>query len=60
MSKRHFNDLLVFLTISRVKIGSEFTRNLSLKVAIEASGMLDDRYEFVELDRPGSDAGNAS
>jgi hypothetical protein len=27
-------------------------RNLALKVAVEAPGVLDDRYEFVELDRP--------
>ncbi|MDC9822649.1 hypothetical protein PRN20_02785 [Devosia sp. ZB163] len=30
-------------------------RNLALKVAIEVPGMLDDRYEFVELDRPRSE-----
>lgn len=33
------------------------SRNLALKVAIDAPGMLDDRYEFVELDRPRSEAG---
>jgi hypothetical protein len=27
-------------------------RNLALRVANEVPGMLDDRYEFVELDRP--------
>ena len=31
-------------------------RNLALRVAIEAPGMLDDRYEFVELDRPRMEA----
>ena len=30
-------------------------RNLALKVAIEVPGMLDDRYEFVELDRSRSE-----
>lgn len=31
-------------------------RNLALKVAVEVPGMLDDRYEFVELDRSRSEA----
>ena len=31
------------------------SRNLALKVAIEAPGMLDDRYEFVDLDRPSTE-----
>jgi hypothetical protein len=32
------------------------SRNLALKVAIDAPGMLDDRYEFVKLDRPRTEA----
>lgn len=30
-------------------------RNLALKVAIDVPGMLDDRYEFVELDKSSSE-----
>ena len=35
------------------------SRNLALKVAIEAPGMLDDRYEFVELDSSRSETARA-